>query len=201
MSEKKTNEPKTPKQDQEPMASADFTPSGSSDFKEEVSEAVNNPEADALKHELEASQEQLNKAMEALKQAQQSELMVRADVDNYRKRMDQEIKRTKTFIAQQFIESMLPVVDSLEAALEAAKGIDAVESGLEMTVKLFQDALKKYDVVAVETDGKTFDPKQHEAMTTIEKEGATSGSIIQVIQKGYFLKDRLLRPARVIIAK
>ena len=172
MSEKKTNEPKTPKQDQEPMASADFTPSGSSDFKEEVSEAVNNPEADALKHELEASQEQLNKAMEALKQAQQSELMVRADVDNYRKRMDQEIKRTKTFIAQQFIESMLPVVDSLEAALEAAKGIDAVESGLEMTVKNYShDALKKYDVVAVETDGKTFDPKQHEAMTTIEKGG------------------------------
>ena len=69
-----------------------------------------------------------------------------------------------------------------------------------MTVKLFHDALKKYDVVAVETDGKTFDPKQLEAMTTIE-EGATSGSIIQVIQKGYFLKDRLLRPARVIITK
>ena len=201
MSEKKINEHKTPEQEEEPMTADNFTPSGSNDFKEEVNEAIQNPEAEALKKELEANQEQLNKAMDALKQAQQSELMVRADVDNYRKRMEQEIKRSKTFIAQQFIESMLPVIDSLEAALEAAKGIDAVESGLEMTVKLFHDVFKKYDVVTVETDGKIFDPKQHEAMTTIEKEGVTSGAIIQVIQKGYFLKDRLLRPARVIIAK
>lgn len=154
-----------------------------------------------LRKELESTQQQLKDAMASLKKAQENELLVRADVDNYRKRMEQEVQRSKSFIAQQIVESMLPVIDSLEAALDAAQGNDSVESGLKMTVKLFYDALEKYDVKVVMTDGAVFDPKCHEAMTAIEKEGVDSGQIIQVIQKGFWLKDRLLRPARVIIAK
>ncbi|MAH61258.1 MAG: nucleotide exchange factor GrpE [Legionellales bacterium] len=192
--EKEKNQKKT----DEPLNADAVAPEASAAF--ESPEASKDVENKLLK-ELEGTQQQLKDAMASLKQAQENELLVRADVDNYRKRMEQEVQRSKTFIAQQIVESMLPVVDSLEAALDAAQGNDSVESGLKMTVKLFYDALEKYDVKVVTTDSVAFDPKCHEAMTAIEKDGVESGQIIQVIQKGFWLKDRLLRPARVIIAK
>ena len=192
--EKEKNQKKT----DEPLNADAVAPEASAAF--ESPEASKDVENKLLK-ELEGTQQQLKDAMASLKQAQENELLVRADVDNYRKRMEQEVQRSKTFIAQQIVESMLPVVDSLEAALDAAQGNDSVESGLKMTVKLFYDALEKYDVKVVNTDSVAFDPKSHEAMTAIEKDGVESGQIIQVIQKGFWLKDRLLRPARVIIAK
>ena len=125
-----------------------------------------------------------------------------ADLDNYRKRMDRELEKSKTFMLQKFCQDLLPVIDSVDAARKAADSApDSVKNGLEMTIKLFLDVLNKHGVSKIDAKDQVFDHNIHEAMTTIEQPGVESGHVIEVIQEGYKMGDRLLRPARVIIAK
>lgn len=125
-----------------------------------------------------------------------------ADLDNYRKRMDRELEKSKTFMLQKICQDLLPVVDSVDAAMKAAESApDAVKNGLAMTVKLFLDVLNKHGVTKIDAKDQAFDHNFHEAMTTIDQPGVESGQIVEVIQAGYKMGDRLLRPARVIIAK
>ena len=125
-----------------------------------------------------------------------------ADLDNYRKRMDRELEKSKAFMLQKICQDLLPVIDSVDAAKKAAESAsDAVKNGLEMTVKLFLDVLNKHGVNKVDAKDQAFDHNIHEAMTSIEQPGVESGQVVEVIQEGYKMGDRLLRPARVIVAK
>lgn len=125
-----------------------------------------------------------------------------ADLDNYRKRMDRELEKSKAFMLQKFCQDLLPVIDSVDAARKAAESAsDAVKNGLDMTIKLFLDVLNKHGVSKIEAKDQAFDHNIHEAMTTMEQPGVESGHVIEVIQEGYKMGDRLLRPARVIVAK
>ncbi|MEE2769861.1 MAG: nucleotide exchange factor GrpE [Pseudomonadota bacterium] len=125
-----------------------------------------------------------------------------ADLDNYRKRMDRELEKSKAFMLQKICQDLLPVIDSVDAAKKAAESAsDAVKNGLEMTVKLFLDVLNKHGVSKVDAKDQAFDHNIHEAMTSIEQPGVESGQVVEVIQEGYKMGDRLLRPARVIVAK
>lgn len=126
-----------------------------------------------------------------------------AELDNVRRRSEREVANAHRYGLEKFITSLLPVVDSLEQAIQLAeKEADAaMREGLELTMKLFIDVLQKNDVQQLDPIGLPFDPQQHEAMSILEAPDAAPNTVITVFQKGYKLNDRVIRPARVIVSK
>jgi len=98
---------------------------------------------------------------------------------------------------------LLPVMDSVELGLSVADGADAekLREGLELTLKLFDAASEKFGLREVNPEGQSFDPEYHQAMSMQDAAGVAPGTVITVVQKGYVLNERLLRPAMVIVAK
>lgn len=126
-----------------------------------------------------------------------------AEMDNLRRRLERDVSKAHRYGIEKFVENLLPVIDSLEKAEELAKAQEdkAMHEGLELTMKLFLDMLKKSDVEQLNPVGETFNPEMHEAMSMQEDGKTPSNSVIAVFQKGYKLNDRVVRPARVIVAK
>ncbi|MFT4058107.1 MAG: nucleotide exchange factor GrpE [Legionella sp.] len=126
-----------------------------------------------------------------------------AELDNVRRRAEREIANAHRYGAEKLISALLPVVDSLEQALQmTGKGEDAAMSeGLELTMKLFLDVLQKFDVHQIDPMGASFDPQEHEAMSMQDAPDAAPNTVLAVFQKGYKLNDRVIRPARVIVSK
>ncbi len=133
-------------------------------------------------------------SMRALAEAQNMKRRAEIDVDNARK-----------YGAEKIVTELLPVVDNLERALQAADaelvGVKPVLEGVELTLKGFLDALAKSNVEIVDPHGEPFDPAVHQAMTMIDNPDVESNSVVAVMQKGYRLNGRLLRPAMVVVAK
>ena len=130
-------------------------------------------------------------------------LRERADLENYRKRASREKEELLNYGVKSIIEEILPVVDNLERALEHANedGLPALVEGVRMTHSLLMTALKKYGVCAVEGScGTLFDPAFHQAMNQVETSDQPPNTIAHELQKGYLLKERLLRPAMVSVA-
>lgn len=130
-------------------------------------------------------------------------LRERADLENYKKRASREKEELLNYGVKSIIEEVLPVVDNLERALEHAneEGLPALVEGVRMTHDLLVTALKKYGVCAVEgCCGTLFDPAFHQAMNQVESADLPPNTIAQEFQKGYLLKERLLRPAMVSVA-
>lgn len=126
-----------------------------------------------------------------------------AEMENLKKRFQKERENYLKFGNEAFLRSLLSVLDNLEAAMEhLKKGSDkkAVEEGLELTLKSFYEVLEKAGVVRIEAKGKAFDPNLHEALMEREHEGE-SQIVLEELQKGYMLYDRLLRPSKVVISK
>jgi len=130
-------------------------------------------------------------------------LRLAAELENVRRRTAREAESTRRYAVERFAADLLPVVDSLELALEAAgEAPDSVREGLEMTLKLLRDTLAKHHIEAVAPgSGDAFDPAVHEAMAAQPTAEAAPDSVLTVVQKGYRLHDRVLRPARVIVAR
>ncbi len=132
-------------------------------------------------------------------------LRVKADLENLRKRSQRDVENAHKFGLERFVGELLPVKDSLELGLSAASEKDAdvtkVREGMELTLKMLATAMDKFGVEQVDPEGEKFDPEQHQAMTMQETDSAEPGTIVSVIQKGYLLNDRLVRPALVIVAK
>lgn len=126
-----------------------------------------------------------------------------AELDNVRRRAEREVANAHRYGLEKMINSLLPVADSLEQALQLAdKNADvAMHEGLELTMKLFLGVLEKHEVQQLDPIGAAFNPEEHEAMTIQASEGAAPNSVVAVFQKGYKLNDRVIRPARVVVAK
>ncbi|MDP3562500.1 MAG: nucleotide exchange factor GrpE [Legionellaceae bacterium] len=126
-----------------------------------------------------------------------------AELENVRRRAERDVVNAHKYSLERFVTSLLPVVDSLEQALQLAdkETNAAMHEGLELTMKLFLDVLQKNNVEQLDPVGDVFDPQQHEAMSMQALEGAEPNTILVVFQKGYRLNDRVIRPARVIVAK
>jgi molecular chaperone GrpE len=129
-------------------------------------------------------------------------LRERADMENYRKRANREKEELLNYGTKSMIEEILPVIDNLERALDHATedGLQALVEGIRMTHGMLQSALKKFGVTPLETVGATFDPAFHQAMTQIETDQQPPNTVVQEFQKGYLLKERLLRPAMVSVS-
>ncbi|OZG71688.1 nucleotide exchange factor GrpE [Hahella sp. CCB-MM4] len=148
-------------------------------------------------------------ALEAeLAEAKDQMLRVSAEMQNVRRRAENDVEKARKFALERFVKELLPVVDSLEKAIEAcsAEG-DAPEQvvllrdGVEMTLSMLMGGLKKFDVEPVDPQGQPFNPEFHEAMSMVPQPDAEPNSVIAVLQKGYTLSGRLVRPAMVMVAK
>lgn len=141
---------------------------------------------------------------EELAAAQDAALRAQADAMNVQRRAEQEIEKARKFALERFCGDLLTVVDNLERALESAgedHGAAALIEGVELTHKGFLDVLTKYGVEAVEPLGEPFDPETAQAMSMVEQADVEPNSVIAVMQKGYLLNGRLLRPAMVMVSK
>ena len=169
------------------------------------------PEDDLLDTDTDASLDapELAKALaEARAEAQshhEALLRAHAELDNVRKRSQRELENAHKFGHNSVITELLPVRDSMELGLAACDepGVDVakVREGLELTLKMLAGALEKSGVAEINPIGESFDPELHQAMSMQEDPTAESGDVIMVVQKGYALNERLVRPATVIVAK
>jgi molecular chaperone GrpE len=178
---------------------------------------MNNPENDndqndpSMKDEFETQEEAFEKAekeMSAsekqLHEAREQVLRAHAEMANIRQRASRDVANAHRYALEQFIDSLLPVIDSLERALhhshdnEAAK---AIHEGVDLTMKMFIDVLQKVGIEQVNPVKEKFNPQLHEAISMIVKLDVEPNTVIDVFQKGYLLNGRLVRPARVVLAK
>ncbi|MGB9428719.1 MAG: nucleotide exchange factor GrpE [Gammaproteobacteria bacterium] len=129
-------------------------------------------------------------------------LRAAAEMDNLRKRSQRDLENAHKFALERFLVDLLPVKDSLEMGLTAAKQADGVKEGMQMTLKLLASLLERSGVSEVDpVSGEAFNPERHEAMAMQPSTAAAPGTVLETVQKGYLLNGRLLRPARVIVAK
>jgi molecular chaperone GrpE len=127
-----------------------------------------------------------------------------ADLDNYRKRMAREKDDAIRYANTNFLERLIPILDNFELGLQAAKaggGQSAILDGMTMVFKQLQDFLASCGVETIEATGGHFDPKVHEAIAQEENAEIEEGVVIRQLRKGYRLKDRLIRPANVVVSK
>jgi molecular chaperone GrpE len=161
------------------------------------------PETASQLVELERLQQALSEADERAKNHWEQYLRAVADLDNVRKRAQRDIEAANRYGLEKFAAELLPVRDSLELAVQNADRADprSLKQGQEATLQLLVKALNKLGIVVIDPLGEPFDPSRHEAMLAQESTTAEPNSVTQVVQPGYELNGRLLRPARVIVAK
>ncbi len=161
--------------------------------------------ADAPQEEL-SSEEIIARLAEEAAGARDTALRAQADAQNVKRRAEQDVEKARKFALEQFAKELLAVVDNLERTLEATAGqeddgVKPITEGVELTLKSFLDALKKFNVEAIDPQGEPFDPNLHQAMSMVENNEVEPNSVIAVMQKGYTLNGRLLRPAMVMVSK
>ncbi len=161
------------------------------------------PETAAQLVELERLQQALTQAEERAKTHWDQYVRAVAELDNVRKRAQREIESANRYGLEKFAGELIPVKDSLELAIQNRQGADAraLVEGSEATLRLLSKAFEKLGISELDPVGERFDPERHEAMMAQESRTAEPDSVLQVVQRGYELNGRVLRPARVIVAK
>ena len=129
-------------------------------------------------------------------------LRLTADYDNYRKRAQRDKEDVRQFANQGLLEKLLPVLDNFEMAITAVKEADpSIKDGVQMIYDQLFSVLKDSGMEPIDAMGEAFDPNFHEALSQEETADANEGTVVQQVQRGYKLNDRLVRPARVVVAK
>lgn len=155
-------------------------------------------DVESLRHRIEEAEARANEYWEKLLRAE-------AEKENIRKRAERDAASARRQALEKFAGEILAVRDSLELGRDAAKQEDAdiekIREGTELTLKMLTQAMEKFDIEEIDPLGEKFDPELHQAMSMQEAEGQESNTVTAVVQKGYRLDDRLLRPALVMVAK
>jgi molecular chaperone GrpE len=140
-----------------------------------------------------------------VKEQQDSVLRAKADVENMRRRTEQEIDKARKYALNKFAEELLPVIDNLERAIAAAdaenEAVKPIVEGVEMTHKTFVDVVAKFGLKEINPEGEAFNPEQHQAMSIQESADHAPNTVMFVMQKGYELNGRVIRPAMVMVSK
>ncbi len=151
------------------------------------------------------SAEEAEQLREEVAAARDTVLRAQAEMQNTKRRAEQDVEKARKFALDGFVRELLPVVDNLERALESARGDETaakpIAEGVELTLKSFLDALQKFHVETVDPEGEPFDPEVHQAMSIVENAEVEPNSVLAVMQKGYTLNGRLVRPAMVVVSK
>lgn len=173
---------------------------------EVIQDEQSSPEAesDATQriYELETA---LSEAQATIKEQQDSVLRARADVENARRRAEMEVEKARKFALERFAGELLPVVDNLERAIELTDGeneaVKPLLEGVEMTHKSFLSTIEKFGLSLIDPQGETFNPDLHQAMSMQESADHAPNTVMAVMQKGYQINGRLLRPAMVMVSR
>ena len=164
---------------------------------------------DGASREVDLSPEELDgllrEARVEAKSNWESALRAQAELENLRKRAKRDVENAHKYGLERFLEELLPIRDSMDlglsAASEAAVDLDSVREGVALTLKMLDGAMEKFGIEEINPMGAAFNPEFHQAMSMQEVEGAESGTVTMVMQKGYVLNGRLVRPALVMVAK
>ena len=158
--------------------------------KENPEELESEEESPSLEEEIESLKDQV--------------LRAKAEVQNVRRVAEQEVRKARLYGAEYLAKNFLSVGDNLERAIESLNDDskpEDLEEGLRLILKSYEDALETGGIISIDPKGEPFNPEQHEALSVIENEDLEPNSIIEVIQRGFMIQDRVLRPAKVIVTK
>jgi molecular chaperone GrpE len=161
-------------------------------------------ETEDLKFNVDELQQELEEARAKSEDNWNKLLRTQAELENHRKRSSREIENAHKYAIERFVAELLPVKDSLELGLtHAGEQADAqkLQEGMALTLKMLSQVMEKFNIEEVSPQGQPFDPERHQAMTVQENAELAPNSVISVMQKGYVLNGRLLRPAMVIVSK
>ena len=189
----------TPDQDQDPSDQAN-----ADELEETTNESAdeNNAEQDPL----EQAAAKLVECEEAAQRAKDDLLRVQAEMQNVRRRAEQDVEKAHKYGQEKFSIELLAVVDNLERSLEVASNnedetVKAIYEGVNLTLKSFLDCFTKFNIEEVDPLGEPFDPQLHQAMSIQENAECEPNTVIAVMQKGYTLHGRVIRPAMVMVSK
>ncbi|MDF2691413.1 MAG: Protein grpE [Gammaproteobacteria bacterium] len=172
-----------------------------------MSENQDNKQAEPLlfAEQVEKLKEELDAAKAKADENWDKALRAVAELENTKRRAEKDISNAHKYAIDRFAESLLPVLDSLEKALEVKaydnEAVQSMHQGIELTMKMLLDTLQKNGIEQINPLGQNFDPSQHEAMTMQDSPGTEPNKVLVVFQKGYLLNGRLIRPARVVVSK
>ena len=191
-----TSEPNAP--EQEPLDAEKLEqPEGVKEINELVDDEDSTDENDAAV--------ELAKAQVTIKDYWDQIMRLNAEMENNRKRAQRDIENAHKYAVKNFAEALLPVSDSMEMGLNAAEAenanMESIKQGISMTLDLFQKTLEKNGITSVDPQGAKFDPELHQAMSMVESDEADPNTVMAVMQKGYLLNERLIRPAMVVVSK
>ena len=149
--------------------------------------------------------QQVKALTEQLAQAKDQTLRAHAEMQNIKRRAQQDVEKAHKFALEKFVDSLIPVVDSLEKGIESAEQAEgsheAIIEGMNLTLKQFLSSLEKAGVKQVNPEGQPFDPNFHQAMSMVPNPDMEANTVMSVFQKGYTLNERLVRPAMVVVSK
>lgn len=137
---------------------------------------------------------------QALLQVRDDQLRERAELDNQRKRLNRDVEQARRFANERLLGELLPVIDNLERAIDAAGDASSLREGIELTLKQLQKVIEDHGLLVIDPIGQPFDPEQQQAVSMVESAEHASNTVVRVMQKGYLLNGRLLRPALVMVA-
>lgn len=190
------------KDQQEKVTDEELVEETEDESKEESVQEEQEPIDEEIEDEEEAvvSMEDYQKLLKEQEETKERLLRVQAEYDNFRKRTQREKEAALKYRAQEVIEELLPVMDNFERALQVEAKDEAAKNiiqGVDMIYRQLQTVLENQGVKEIKTDGEIFDPNLHQAIAQVNEEGFESGQITETLQKGYELKDRVIRPAMV----
>ena len=155
-----------------------------------------------VEQELAETREKLARVEKALAEA---DLRAQAEMQNVRRRAERDVESAHKFALEKFAADVLTVADSLERGLATLnpedEALKPAREGLELTLKVLLDVFAKYNLEQIDPHGQPFNPEHHEAMTMVPAPNAEPNTVIEVLEKGYQLNGRLIRPARVVVSK
>lgn len=198
------NEQRTPAQDEQGFADTDAV---TGEVETAAADAPvtrdESPEGGpSVEEELAQTQERLAKVEKALAEA---DVRAQAEMQNVRRRAERDVESAHKFALEKFAGDILTVADSLERGLATLdpedEALKPAREGLELTLKVLLDVFAKYNLEQIDPQGEPFNPEHHEAMTMIPAPDVEPNSVVEVLEKGYQLNGRLIRPARVVVSK
>lgn len=201
-----SNSEQTPDSQQMPDVDVDIVSAETIDMEGadavESSTFESNPDAQLSSEEIIAQlREKLDATENKANENWDSFVRLQAEMENQRKRSEKRVEDAHKFASQKFVEALLPVVDSMEMGLAAEGNIEQIREGMNLTLKQFESVMEKFNIEYVNPMGEKFNPELHQAMAMQPKPEMENNTVMAVMQKGFTLSGRLVRPAMVMVVK
>ncbi|MDG1987134.1 MAG: nucleotide exchange factor GrpE [Halieaceae bacterium] len=174
-------------------------------LKEDPPNEIVDSEESSEKSEEEIAVDSLSELEVQLEEMRDQVLRHQAEVQNVKRRAEQDVEKARKYALERFCNELLPIVDSLEMAILSAspdqEESESILKGIKLTLKMFVDTLAKFNLEQIDPEGEPFDPKLHQAVSMVENNEVEPNTVLSVMQRGYVLSGRLIRPAMVVVSK